>query len=80
MESRAALVGVALHSHESNSKHSKASNGLRMVNLRREKGKDESSKMPNINYESQVKSERSKGVNVNGRAKVDGSLKSGQST
>ena len=51
-----------------------------MVNLRREKGKDESSKMPNINYESQVKSERSKGVNVNGRAKVDGSLKSGQST
>ena len=43
-------------SHESNSKHSKASNGLRMVNLRREKGKDESSKMPNI----MVKSERSK--------------------
>ena len=59
-------------SHKSNSKHSKASNGLRMVNLRREKGKDESSKMPN--------SERSKRVNVNGRAKVDGSLKSGQST
>ena len=58
-------------SHKSNSKHSKASNGLRMVNLRREKGKDESSKMPNI----MVKSERSKWVNVNGRAKVDGSLK-----